>query len=772
MERVTGQIRLYGIRHHGPGSARALLAALEAEPPDLLLVEGPPEAEPLLGIVADSRVEPPVALLHYVVGSPERVSYSPYAVFSPEWQAISYALKRKIPVRMVDLPLRHQLAVRDSDPPGGVIRDPLAVLAEAAGYDDPALWWEHVIEQRPADSASFATLCEVMAELRDATAGDPPELERWREAWIRREIRLASGVNPAGRIAVVCGAWHLPALDVSNHLLPGELSDDRLLSGLAKVEVASFWVPWSDQLLARNSGYGAGLSAPGWALHLWKSEGRNCEVEWVTRSASLLRAQGYEVSPAAVIEAVRLATALAATRQLTRPGLVELNESILATLCEGDSGRFALIREHLAIGDGVGRLPDDVASPPLLNDWRRQCRALRLDPQARRTDIHLDLRHPLDLRRSRFFHQLRLLGAGWSQEQRSARTGDFRESWRLEWTPRVSAELNYAGMYGPTIESAAVALVSHRLSRLAETLAGTRAGGAEITELIDLLAHILHAGLGGARVEGPNLRLDQLVAGHLDRLTVGQSELRRLIEAFPGLVRLERYGSLHQFDPTVVTTIVDLLISRIAIGITFAPLAAIGEDPAEPLAPLDEVDRAMSLVGRTSRAAAWSASLRQLFTPAATFAPIPGAIAGRAGLLLWQADELSSGDLLLGIERALSPAVPASEAAAWIEGLVRPSGSILAHDQQLLRVIDGWLSSLAEPEFVRLLPLLRRAFSRLPAADRDLLSRSIATDTGSAPPRATDNRLLEIDPARAELTIPILARLLGMDTTSKEDLSR
>jgi hypothetical protein len=39
---------LFGIRHHGPGCARSLLAALDALAPDVILLEMPPEAEPLL----------------------------------------------------------------------------------------------------------------------------------------------------------------------------------------------------------------------------------------------------------------------------------------------------------------------------------------------------------------------------------------------------------------------------------------------------------------------------------------------------------------------------------------------------------------------------------------------------------------------------------------------------------------------------------------------------------------------------------------------------
>jgi hypothetical protein len=34
-------IHLFGIRHHGPGSARSVLSALTSLQPDIILLEGP-----------------------------------------------------------------------------------------------------------------------------------------------------------------------------------------------------------------------------------------------------------------------------------------------------------------------------------------------------------------------------------------------------------------------------------------------------------------------------------------------------------------------------------------------------------------------------------------------------------------------------------------------------------------------------------------------------------------------------------------------------------
>src|SRR6516225_387369 len=123
---------VYGIRHHGPGSARSLRDALAGLGPDIMLIEGPPEADALVALAADPGMRPPVALLGYVPGEPKAAAFWPFAVFSPEWQAIRYALGAGIPVRFCDLPAAHQLAMTDRERPGPDA-DPVAELASAAG---------------------------------------------------------------------------------------------------------------------------------------------------------------------------------------------------------------------------------------------------------------------------------------------------------------------------------------------------------------------------------------------------------------------------------------------------------------------------------------------------------------------------------------------------------------------------------------------------------------------------------------------------------------
>ncbi|NUP23675.1 MAG: hypothetical protein HOZ81_47990, partial [Streptomyces sp.] len=108
---------LLGVRHHGPGSARAVRAALEAARPRVVLIEGPPEADALIPLAADEGMRPPVALLAHAVDEPGRSAFWPLAEFSPEWVAIRWALEHGVPARFIDLPATHTLAWgKDGEP--------------------------------------------------------------------------------------------------------------------------------------------------------------------------------------------------------------------------------------------------------------------------------------------------------------------------------------------------------------------------------------------------------------------------------------------------------------------------------------------------------------------------------------------------------------------------------------------------------------------------------------------------------------------------------
>ena len=109
------QIRIFGIRHHGPGCARSLVRAFEAWQPEALLIEGPPEGESVLPLAVDEAMTPPVALLVYSEDEVQRAAFYPFAEFSPEWQALRYAHANHMPVRFMDFPVAVRFALEKEE---------------------------------------------------------------------------------------------------------------------------------------------------------------------------------------------------------------------------------------------------------------------------------------------------------------------------------------------------------------------------------------------------------------------------------------------------------------------------------------------------------------------------------------------------------------------------------------------------------------------------------------------------------------------------------
>jgi len=283
-------LHLLGIRHHGPGSARSVLRALDDLRPDIVLIEAPADVDAALRWVGEPGLVPPVALLTYVPAEPARAAFAPFATFSPEWQAIRWANEHGVEVHAIDLPLAVTLAsagdaevslVAEAAPP-----DPLRELAAAAGDHDPERWWEDVIEHRGDGAPAFDAVDEAMAAARDGFVPTARELQR--EAHMRRAIRAARRAGH-GDIVVVCGAWHVPALDVDAPGAPNVSTDTATLRGLPKVKTAVAWVPWTHRRLAAGSGYAAGVESPGWYRHVFDHPGSDGVARFFVDAARLVR---------------------------------------------------------------------------------------------------------------------------------------------------------------------------------------------------------------------------------------------------------------------------------------------------------------------------------------------------------------------------------------------------------------------------------------------------------------------------------------------------
>jgi hypothetical protein len=742
---VEGRVEVFGIRHHGPGSTRSLLTALADFAPDVVLIEGPADADPMLHWAARAQMTPPLALLGYVAAEPQKAAFWPYAVFSPEWQSLRWALSRGIDVGYCDLPAAITLATQPetlvddipaSDGAGPVRstrHDPLGALAEAAGYDDPERWWEDVMELRSgAEASPFPLVTEAMAELR-RVMGQPSAAEAVREsrreAYMRQTIRAALK-RGRQRVAVVCGAWHAPALTAP---LGPAAADTRILRGLARTKVVLTWVPWTHERLASASGYGAGISSPGWYHHLWTAREQPV-VRWLTKVAHVLRERDLPVSSAHVIEAVRLAETLAALRLRPLAGLAEVTEATRSVLCDGDEVAVRFITDQLVVGQQLGSVDPGVPTVPLEADLSATGRRLRLrrEPQPRLLD--LDLRKPIDQARSQLFHRLQLLDLRWAVPTTTSvvNQGTFRESWQLAWAPEFSVAVVAAAVWGTTVATAATARVA------ATTATGT------LVELTTAVERCLLADLPDA--------LSALLRS-LENQAALDVDVVHLMDALPALARARRYGDVRQTDTTALGRVSEVLVVRICAGLPQAVAGLDDESATAVRQRIMAVNSAIGLLGSTSAQDRWWATLASVVDRT----DLHGLLLGRVVRLLVDAERL--GDGAVRVERALSVGVPAAAKAAWVDGFFADGALLLIHDRVLRELLDTWVAELDETEFVDLLPLVRRTFATFTPAERRSIAEQVARrgDAGEPGRPAAD----EIDPVRAGVALQTVDLILA-----------
>ena len=228
-------------------------------------------------MLADPDMATPVALLIYAEDDPANASFFPFAEYSPEYQAARWAVRHGAPLRFIDLPASDRLGVagggiedetaasrrRRSDQPrpdrragngGGLRRRRILVVRRDRG------------KSRVGAGVRRGRRCDDGAA-RGIEAALAPR-GRARGAYADRDREGREGVRGRDRGGVrrlaCAGADERRSL----------AADRELLKGRPKAKIKATWAPWTAPRLARASGYGAGVVAPGWCAHLWATRER------------------------------------------------------------------------------------------------------------------------------------------------------------------------------------------------------------------------------------------------------------------------------------------------------------------------------------------------------------------------------------------------------------------------------------------------------------------------------------------------------------------
>lgn len=749
-------LHILGIRHHGPGSARSVCNALASIQPDCILIEGPPDANTIIGQLQHPDFKPPVALLLNTPVQKEvrsQAVFYPFAEFSPEWQALQYALRQQVVVEFMDLPLQHRFALekqweeqrlqqdqlltdeqvlaneqeielnqQDNIEPEldleqhylSIRLDPIQLLAEQAGYQDSERFWEHLVEQQPHAGQMFTAISDAMAALRDHLLSQQPEnytsedqlVEQYREAYMRKVIKQAEKQGYQN-IVVICGAWHAPVLaDIKTQ----NKADTALLKGLPKVKVDAAWIAWTHGRLNRDSGYGAGVQAVGWYTHLWKHyqqtleenvDGEKITIDWLSKFAYALRQAGYDASSAQIIDAVQLIQSLLQLRGRRIPDLEDLFEVIRSVLNHGLDIPQPILTKLLE-DEQLGQVPAEFIELPIQKDFLQQVKHFRLKLEAPHRDITLDLREAFDLAKSQFLHCLKLLGLGWAElTGTGAKQGNFKEIWQLSWQPESSLYLNEMSLWGNSIQLATQSYLENRIKQCED-----------VAQIAQLIENLLLSGLD----QSLNLALDKL-----NELTTQHQDPSIILATLKPLITAIRYGSVRQFSMQHLHQLVEHLAIRLMLSLPNYCVQLNAEMAQQFAQQLQALYELLEQLQKDELQQLWQDTLQQLLY----LEQMQGYLHGCCVRLAREQQLIDVEQTQGFLSRALSIGQTADYSAAWFEGFLTHQALLLIHEQSLWDTVSQWVNQLQEQQFIELLPILARTASSFSPAEAQQLIQKV-----------------------------------------------
>jgi hypothetical protein len=233
------------------------------------------------------------------------------------------------------------------------------------------------------------------------------------------------------------------------------------------------------------------------------------------------------------------------------------------------------------------------------------------------------------------------------------------------------------------------------------------------------------------------------------------ADVLHLMDALPALARAQRYGDVRGTDVSALEQVCSALVLRICAGL---PQAISSLDDAGATALRRQVDGVHRAIGLLSEATAsdlrrrWLEVLgQQIDRP-----DVNGQLVGRFVRLLFDAELLD--DVAVRVHRALSHGVPAGAKAAWVNGFFADGALLLIHDAVLRELLQDWVGSLDDREFVDVLPLVRRTFGSFSPSERRSIAGRIAAGSDHSP--APDPPEV-VDPDLAGPALATVSLILG-----------
>lgn len=704
-------MKTFGIRHFSPAGAYFVRKFLNENRPDVVLIEGPADFDFLMDDIVSKNLLPPFAIMAYTKEVPIETVLYPFAVYSPEYQAILWAREKNKECHFFDLESNIMLGLESKNEDEIISDAPDKIHDKEKTSDfDMESFWERVLEQSEDMNAYKSGSALFGESLRNEDEVSLRDIIR--ESFMKRKIKeiIDSGID-SEKIVAITGAFHTSAIQS----LDGAMTDKEYDS-LKKKDSNITLMPYSYYRLSKRTGYGAGNTAPAYYELLWqgfiKNDKTYHERKYLSLLAKYMREHGGIVSSAQVIEATMLSRSIANLRGGSIPTLVDLKDAGITCMGGGSFGEMAMGFAQSDIGTKIGVVPQESMKTSIQSDFLSRLKALKLEKYKElvATPLQLDLREDLrvkskesaflDLNRSFFLYRLVTLGIDFAKIERNRQdNATWAENWILQWTPEAEIQIVESVLKGDTIDEAVAFVLGERLDN-----------AISISEIADIIEAAFNCGIPKI-VEGAGRKLDEMASGavSIHEIAVTTSKLSDMI----------LFGDIRKLDRKPLEPIVKRLCIR-------AALILAGESACDDMAAVILVEDIQSIhnvfvLHDFLDKDLWFDKLMEV----SNRDDLNTKISGLATAILLDTGKTDENTLRIEVARRLSAGMPAELGANWFAGLSIRNHYALIGRLTLWESLSEYMDSLDEEEFRRSLVFLRRAFVDYSSKEKDMIAENL-----------------------------------------------
>ncbi len=740
---LNGKVLLFPVRHHSPVCTYQLVRTIREYKPEIILIEGPENANSLIPVLTDDRTKLPVAIYYYYKDTKKLVSesaedykcYYPFLYSSPEYNALKQAGYMGIPAEFIDLPycdilintteqkgLRKNASKHSYADDGHFIQsrfyEKICEKTNVRSFDE--FWEKHFeIGGLYLSPEKFVRQLHIYCIINRA---ETSKEEMQTDGTLARETHMAKRVAEAmekyNKVLVVTGGFH--SMGIYELLESGKIKSPKLRKMSAKLH-GCYPMAYSYESADALHGYASGMSFPYFYDTVVKKL-LDCKLpdkvyndvvfDLLVKTAKLTNKKDIPVSIADVTSAKTLIDGLSALRNSRQSGIYELSDAITSTFIKGEktiSSALPLdILQKLATGNDVGFIGDKNHVPPLITDFEEQSRKFRLkinDTNKNIIEVSLfTTQRGMEL--SRFMHRMDFLNTGFAKMRKGpdlhANKGRsrVREEWSYIRSPEVDSSLIDHTTDGFTIEEACTTIA---VKKLREEMR------CETSAQIAVDCFLMGIPLNKSETD----IIDNVLASDGDFFSVGK-----------GLCCFEMLNSLQQlydFPDSSSLEYIRRCFEKLIISLP--SMANISEDRADEV--ISVLKTMYGIAGNIlpDEMEVFEQTLTAMALSKDKEASVYGAVSG----LLYAIDSEKRSDAEKAMRGYLMGTLEIKkQGAEFLKGLFNTARDIILSDDSFLKMTDNLITDMEYDDFMEILPSMRLAFSYFTPSETQDTAKSVA----------------------------------------------